>query len=100
MKITQYEIDLMKEIEQAEDAETAEMLKRKLRRVQRYRSIKRTKHARNRIGNNLITTHCSRCGSKQLRNDNYCACCGIANPKVSSWQTRLLSRLADYIASS
>lgn len=37
MKITQYEIDLMKEIEQAKDAETAKIFKRKLKRFHRLR---------------------------------------------------------------
>jgi hypothetical protein len=37
MRITQYEIDLMKKIEQTKDAETAKTLKRKLKRFHRRR---------------------------------------------------------------
>lgn len=49
------------------------------------------------IGFSLLKTRCPRCGMVQLRTDNYCGYCGIANPKVSSWQTRLLSRLVKFI---
>lgn len=62
------------------------------------RSLRLAKEHRKRyIGFRLLKTHCPRCGMIQLRTDNYCAYCGIANPKVSSLLTRLLSRLADYV---
>lgn len=62
------------------------------------RSLRLAKeHIKRYIGFRLLKTHCPRCGMIQLRTDNYCAYCGIANPKVSSLLTRLLSRLADYV---
>lgn len=62
------------------------------------RSLRLAKEHRKRyIGFRLLKTHCPRCGMIQLRTDNYCVYCGIANPKVSSLLTRLLSRLADYV---
>lgn len=45
MKITQYEIDLMKEIEQAKDAETAKTFKRKLRRRHRQKAVRAVQEA-------------------------------------------------------
>lgn len=45
MKITQYEIDLMKKIEQAKDAETAKTLKRELRRLHRQKAIRAVQEA-------------------------------------------------------
>lgn len=56
-----------------------------------------TKRIRNKIWGKVMVTHCPRCEAEQCRTDNYCAYCGIPNPKVSSWQTRLLSRLVKFI---
>jgi len=45
MKITQYEIDLMKKIEQAKDAETAKTLKRKLKRLHNQKAVRAVQEA-------------------------------------------------------